>query len=163
MPQPQQIVQSTHAAIECAKAFDLGMLPDHPSVILLAAKDENRLHRVRKYLIDNGIKHVHFYEPDLDNELTAIATEPIFGDRRDLFSKYQLVKEQKPCAERIQYARRHDDGSYFRWRGECGSSEHKTWNIGDANLFDSKEEAAAWRDTGEAVAVRISFHTGGVK
>jgi hypothetical protein len=78
--------------IEATKAFDLERLSDHPSVIILSAKNENRLHRVRKHLIDNGIQHVHFYEPDLGDELTALATEPIFSDRRDIFRKYQLLR-----------------------------------------------------------------------
>ena len=88
----QQAVQSVHAAIEAAKAFDLDALSDHPYVVILAAKNEQRLHRVRKYLVENGIKHAHFYESDIGNELTALATEPICGDRRELFSKYQLLK-----------------------------------------------------------------------
>ena len=145
--------------IEATKAFDIESLSDHPSVIILSARDENRLHRVRKYLIDNGIQHVHFYEPDRDNELTSLATEPIYSDRRPLFSKYQLI--QGPCAEKIQYARKHEDGSYFQWFGEC--TDNKVWHIEDAHLFDSKEEATAW-EAGEAVAVRISFHVkGGAK
>jgi hypothetical protein len=89
---PQQAVQSCHAVIEATKAFDLERLSDHPSVIILSAKDEARLHRVRNYLIEQGIQHVHFYEPDLDYELTALATQPVFGERRRLFRKYQLLK-----------------------------------------------------------------------
>lgn len=89
---PQCAVQSCHACIEAAKAFDFEQLPDHPSVIILHIKDENRLHRVRKYLVDNGVRHAHFYEPDRGDELTALATEPIFEDKRHLFRKYQLLK-----------------------------------------------------------------------
>ena len=85
-------MQSCHSILECAKAFDIERLSDHPSVIILSAKDERRLHRVRKYLIEQGIQHVHFYEPDMDHALTALATEPIFGERRSLFGKYQLLR-----------------------------------------------------------------------
>lgn len=88
-----QAVQSCHACIEASKAFDLESLSDHPSVIILSAKNENKLHRVRRYLIDQGIRHVHFYEPDFENELTSIATEPIVGIRRGAFRKYQLLRE----------------------------------------------------------------------
>lgn len=91
---PQQAVQSCHAVIEATKAFNLERLLDHPSVIILSAKDENRLHRVRKYLVEQGIQHVHFYEPDLDDELTAIATEPIYSDRRPAFRKFQLLRSK---------------------------------------------------------------------
>jgi hypothetical protein len=88
----QQAVQSVHAAIEAGKAFDLESLPDHPYVVILSAKNEQRLHRVRRYLVDQGVRHAHFCESDLGNELTALATEPIRGDRRNLFRKYQLLK-----------------------------------------------------------------------
>ena len=89
---PQQAVQSCHAAIEAAHHFDFKSLPDHPYVVILSAANERRLQRVRKYLVDQGVRHVHFYESDLDDELTALATEPVCGDRRQLFSKYQLLK-----------------------------------------------------------------------
>ena len=88
---PQQAVQSCHACIEAAKAFSVDRLETHPSVIILSAKNEQRLHRVRKYLVDQGVRHVHFYEPDIGHELTAIATEPIRGAKREAFKKYQLL------------------------------------------------------------------------
>jgi hypothetical protein len=89
---PQRCVQSCHASIEAAKAFSLENFSEHPSVIVLSAKDEARLHRIRNYLIEQGVQHVHFYEPDLGHELTSLATEPIVGDRRRLFRKYQLLR-----------------------------------------------------------------------
>jgi len=90
-------VQSSHAAIEAAKMFDLGNLPDHPHIVLLAAKNEAKLARVTKYLFQNKVRFVHFYESDLDHQLTAIATEPIneFDDKRSLFRKYQLLKHEE--------------------------------------------------------------------
>lgn len=87
----QQAVQSVHAAIEAANHFDFKSLEDHPYVVILSARDERRLHRARRYLIDQGVKHVQFHESDLDDQLTALATEPINGDRRKLFNKYQLL------------------------------------------------------------------------
>lgn len=90
----QQAVQCSHAAIEATNLFNLGNLPDHPHIVLLGAKNESKLHRVTKYLFENKVKFVHFYESDLDHQLTAIATEPIgeFDERRLLFRKYQLLK-----------------------------------------------------------------------
>jgi hypothetical protein len=90
----QQAVQCSHVAIEAATIFDLGSLPDHPYLVILAAKNEARLHRARQYLIKNGIRHAHFYESDLGNSLTALATEPIPASSplRELFKKYQLIK-----------------------------------------------------------------------
>lgn len=90
---PAQIaVQSCHAAIECANAFALKDLAEHPSVIILGVKNEVKLHQIRQFLIENDVQHAHFYEPDIGDELTAVATQPIFGERRRLFRKFQLVR-----------------------------------------------------------------------
>ena len=147
--------------IEATKAFNLERLSDHPSVIILSAKNENRLHRVRKYLIDNSIQHVHFYEPDMDDELTALATEPICGSKRDLLRKYQLL-DTTPKGHRTRYARQYPDGSYYFWAGECGSSPHRCWRIEDATLFDEESGVFAWHNKDEvdfkAVPVKICYH-----
>lgn len=70
----------------------MGELPEHPSVILLGVRDEDELHRVRKHLIDRNVRHVHFYEPDRDDELTSIACEPVFDDGRKAFKKFRLLR-----------------------------------------------------------------------
>lgn len=85
-------MQSCHAVIEATSAFNIGNLADHPSVIILGVRDETKLHQVRKNLIEQGVRHVHFYENDLDDQLTALATEPVHGERRKLFRKYQLLR-----------------------------------------------------------------------
>ena len=87
-------MQSSHAAIEAATTFDFGSLPDHPYLVILAVKNEAKLHRVTKYLVEHGVRFVHFYENDLDNQLTAIATQPIAENsaQRALFRKYQCLK-----------------------------------------------------------------------
>ncbi len=90
-----QCVQSCHACIESAKAFHLEELDDHPSVIILDIKTEAKLNNVKNYLSSVGVKFVSFHEPDRDNELTSIATEPIFENRRRLFKKFQLIKERQ--------------------------------------------------------------------
>lgn len=88
----QRAVQSIHAAINAATHFRLDSLPDHPHVVLLSAKNESRLHRVQNYLTEHGVRHVTFCESDLDNQLTAVATEPVpDNERRALFKKYQLL------------------------------------------------------------------------
>ena len=96
-------MQSAHAILEATKAFNFEQLQDHPSVIVLAAKNESRLHRVRTYLIENNVQHVHFYEPDMDNQLTALATEAIFSDRRSLFRKYQLVSAPQILLKEVSH------------------------------------------------------------
>lgn len=94
---PQQAVQTAHAAWESAITFNGGDLPDHPHLVLLAAKNESKLHRVTKHLVEHGIKFVHFYESDLDDQLTAIATQPIAenSDLRAHLRKYQCLKDRQ--------------------------------------------------------------------
>lgn len=156
---PQQAVQSAHAVIEATKTFNLERLPDHPSVVILSAKNENRLNRVRKYLIDQGILHVQFFEPDMDNQLTAIATQPLFGSRREVLRKYQLL-DTTPDAQHTRYAAEFPDG-YYRWSGDCGRSPDRTGSISDANLFDTPEEARWYRSDAKIIPVKVCYHIGG--
>jgi len=94
---PEQIaVQSCHAIVECGKAFDLKALPEHPSIIIFGIRNELKLQEIRKYLIAQEIQHVHFYEPDIGHELTALATQPVFGDQRAVFKKFQLLRISSP-------------------------------------------------------------------
>ena len=87
---PQQAVQSAHAVWEAAKTFDA---VEHPSVILCGVKTEQSLWNARNYLSNAGIKFCDFTEPDIGDQLTAIATEPVAGDSvRRYFKKFQLLK-----------------------------------------------------------------------
>lgn len=123
-------------------------------------KNEAKLHKIRQYLVQNNIQHAHFYEPDIGNELTALATEPITGERRRLFRKFQLLKEKSsppiPDGSKVFYVVKDQDG-YFRWMGECGSSNHRVANIEDANWFETDEDAEFALRGGEVIKVTCSF------
>lgn len=43
-------------------------------------------------LVNLGVRFVEWHEPDRKNELTAIASEPIWGERRKLFRNFNLLK-----------------------------------------------------------------------
>lgn len=58
----------------------------------MGVPDERRLDALREKLEANQVQHSCFYEADLNNELTALATVPLTGDIRHLFRKYQLLK-----------------------------------------------------------------------
>lgn len=92
---PQIAVQSCHSIVEATHAFDLGNLPTHPSIIILGVKDQNRLEQARLYLTQHQIQYVAFREPDIDWEMTALATGPIFGEKRKLFKKFELLRERR--------------------------------------------------------------------
>lgn len=88
LPGPQKVVQSAHAVFELAKE---GIL-EHPSLIAMAVKDERKLKKVMSSLIDKGIQFKIFREPLHNGEITAIATEPLVGDRRKALRRLQLMR-----------------------------------------------------------------------
>lgn len=160
-------MQSCHACIESAKAFRLEELDDHPSVIILDIKTEAKLNNVKNYLDSIGVKFVSFHEPDRDNELTSIATEPIFEDRRRFFKKFQLIKERRQpeaASRKTQYAAKFPDG-YFVWQGESisGNAHHRTSDIGEADFYDSEQSAKHWTGAIETEKVEIQYYIGGAK
>jgi hypothetical protein len=85
----QKIVQTGHVSIELSKKFDLKY---HPSLICLSVKSEEKLIKTIQELIDNGIDFTIFREPDLNNEITAVATKPLTGKQREIFKRYQLMR-----------------------------------------------------------------------
>ena len=88
---PQQAVQSCHAAIEATRLF-LSPEHSHPHLVLCGVRDQSTLERETSRLMSKGIRFVEFHEPDRNDELTAIATEPIAGDARRMFRRYDLLE-----------------------------------------------------------------------
>lgn len=86
----QQTVQSCHSIIEATKAFEQPI--KHPSLVICSVKDEFALEQAISYIQSRNINLVEFREPDIGNQLTAIATEPISQEKRRIFSKYPLLK-----------------------------------------------------------------------
>jgi hypothetical protein len=68
---------------------------EHPSVIVLGARDEAALSKILRRLQRLGIPHESFREPDIGDQLTAIATAPMVGSQRDAFRHYQLLQESQ--------------------------------------------------------------------
>jgi hypothetical protein len=84
------VVQACHASIEAARSF----LPSgaaHPFIIVCGVPDEPALFRCLDRVARLGVRHRAFREPDIGNQLTALATEPVFGARRRCFRKYRLL------------------------------------------------------------------------
>ncbi len=50
-----------------------GQVPEHTAVVLLEVPDEGALEALRLRAAEGDISHGAFYEPDLNNELAAIA------------------------------------------------------------------------------------------
>lgn len=89
---PQQVVQACHAAIESSRHF-ISLDSEHPSVIVCGVRDESNLWKIHRRLERLGVQFRDFYEPDIDNQLTAIASSPISGANRETFKHYQLLQE----------------------------------------------------------------------
>ena len=126
-------------------------------MIVLSAKNENRLKRVQKYLIEQGINHVHFCEPDLNGQMTSIATEPLSCNKRNALKKYQLF-DNTPHGEITKYVVKYPDG-YYSWSGECGNSPDRTGVIERADLFDDPVSMS----DGVTLPVNVRFHIGGAR
>ena len=82
---PTQAVQSAHAAIDFQHA--------HPKeatdwqtksnyLALLTVANEEELHKLIDKATIRGIKYTIFREPDINNEITAIAFEPCDASKR---------------------------------------------------------------------------------
>ena len=99
---PQKAVQSAHAAIEAARTFipsknheeNIDCLDNHPHLIICEVRDEKKLKSTEKKLKENGIRYRMFIEPDIGDQITAIATEPLssYDNRREVLRRYQLLQ-----------------------------------------------------------------------
>lgn len=87
---PQQVVQACHASLEAARRF-LPPSRDHPNVIVLGLPDESALRHCLQELTSLNVRLHSFREPDLGDQLTAIATELIPRTHKRLFRKYRLL------------------------------------------------------------------------
>lgn len=91
-------MQASHACIESAKAF---LNDEHPHLVVLGVKGEQQLHNSARKLDQAGVRYRIFIEPDRNDEATAIATEPITGERRRLFRNYRCLGDTT-STERIK-------------------------------------------------------------
>ena len=89
----QMCVQSCHAAIEAARKF-LVDGDDHPHLVLCEVSGEKKLLQLAEKLDSAGIRWTFFRESDRNNEVTALATEPIFGAQRYLMHRHQLLRSR---------------------------------------------------------------------
>lgn len=88
----QILVQTAHAALEVGRCKLINEYEEHPSLIVCGVKNENELIAFKQKLIEKNVKFKEFYEPDLNNSLTAIATEATDSIQRKVFSQLPLIK-----------------------------------------------------------------------
>jgi len=68
-----------------------GLCSIHPHLVLGKVKDEPELLKWADRLDAFGIKFSIFREPDMDNQATAIATEPLYNRKRSVFKNLKLI------------------------------------------------------------------------
>ena len=88
----QQAVQGCHASIEMARTY-MNKQEEIPHLVFCNTTIE-RLEFLIEKLKFKGITFSEFYEPDIGNKLTAIATVPIYGKDRKVFSNLKLLKQE---------------------------------------------------------------------
>lgn len=94
----QRVVQSSHVAFEMAQH---NKLEYHPSMVLIGIKNLTKLEREVERLEGMGFGVTKFYEPLINNELTAIGILA-GGDDRSKLKRYQLLTDVSFYPARIQ-------------------------------------------------------------
>lgn len=96
LPLSVQAVQSGHAAIDFQHQHQVEAKEWHTKsnyLVFLTVADEQALIKLITKAILTGIKHTVFREPDLDNQITAVAFEPTEAARKLTSSCPLLGKE----------------------------------------------------------------------
>jgi hypothetical protein len=91
-------VQSSHAAIDFIMKYPAESHQWHSQsnyLCQLSCENEFELEQIAKKAEEKGIKVVRFFEPDLNNELTAIAIEPHEQTKRIVSHLPLMLKEKK--------------------------------------------------------------------
>lgn len=68
-----------------------GMPPRHPNLVVCQVENEQELDDEFNRLKEAGVPCCAWYEDDMDNSLTAIATAALSGKERKPMRKYQLL------------------------------------------------------------------------
>ena len=69
---------------------------------MCSVPDEFALHHAANICSLNGIRQYLFIEDDLGDQATALATEPISGEKRKAFKKFPLWKPGYEKAEKAE-------------------------------------------------------------
>jgi hypothetical protein len=96
LPLADQIVQTGHACLEGAAAFDV---PNSCRLVVLGVPDAEALLAARQRCLERDIKTVAFHERDAALEvsdepmgLTSICTQPLTAEQRKQMRKYRMWK-----------------------------------------------------------------------
>lgn len=91
--------QSSHALLDFAAKYPADFLQWHKGsnyLAQLSIENEEELQLLMEKAIAKGIKVVPFYEPDMDNQLTAICLEASDQSRKVTSSLPLMLKQPRP-------------------------------------------------------------------
>jgi hypothetical protein len=86
----QQAVQSAHAVYKAGCEYK--HKPDETYFVLIGVANEEELEEAKAKLASRSVEFVEFYEPDLGDSLTAIATRPIKEHRKRFLKHYRKLQ-----------------------------------------------------------------------
>lgn len=90
LPLSSQAVQAGHTAFQAASEL---RFKKHPHFVYLTVKNLSRLSVSAEKLQNENLDLTIWREPDLNNEITAVAIGPVTSrEDRELFKKFQLMK-----------------------------------------------------------------------
>lgn len=100
-------------------------------------------------------KNPDIYDGLIENDYYGTAAQEAYERSiRDLNADMELVADAD-AGVIYKYARRYENGTYYCWRGECGSSPHLCHKIENASLFDNAQEALFWCNDEKVCAVKV--------
>lgn len=99
----QVVVQTAHVALELGSLLKKENIPvDNLYFAVCEAENEDDLYSIKESLDgDTNVRYTCFYEPDIGNQLTSIATFPVLSHKRDYFRKYKLLKFKMNVFEKL--------------------------------------------------------------
>jgi len=88
----QQLVQTSHVALKLGVEYGSVINPDNTYFTVIGVRNREALEAVAEILIKFNFRFEVFSEPDLNDEITSIATTPIDEDNRGALLAFNLLK-----------------------------------------------------------------------
>lgn len=76
-----------------------------PNIVLIGLPNLASLERTHAKIRAANIRHCAWREPDYDFGFTAIATEPLIGERRAIFKNYRVLHARSSMVEQPPLSR----------------------------------------------------------
>lgn len=140
-----QAVQPAHALAEFAMTYPeifADWHKNHKNLVILSVPSEAALQELFTIAQERGIKGVDFREPDINDELTAIALEPSDETYKLVSSLSLALKERQPVNERIvfHYNKAHNvDKTVPPWVVKHKGETHYVQHLSSRRGFETKE------------------------